>query len=168
MSTLSDRLNAALTGPPRLSQADLARACGVKPPSVSDWISGKTKRLSGSNLLAAARFLGVNPEWLASGKGPREPGPDTSSQSVSLDEQRMREAAQFLEELFHQHGKEFVASERVGLLLAVYSELADVETPNVVAMTMKFGRLIGGANDGKKQAGGAGKAGGSGDRRRAG
>ena len=69
MTTLQDRLRLAMAGPPRVSQAALAKACGVKPPSVSDWLSGKTKRLEGANLLAAARLLRVSPEWLATGKG---------------------------------------------------------------------------------------------------
>ncbi len=66
---LAERLRKALTERPEITQADLARACAIKPPSVSDWLNGKTKRLSGSNLLAAARLLGVRPDWLATGKG---------------------------------------------------------------------------------------------------
>jgi phage repressor protein C with HTH and peptisase S24 domain len=53
-----------------LSQVDLARACGVKPPSVHGWLSGKAKFLRGENLLLAARALNVNQEWLATGAGP--------------------------------------------------------------------------------------------------
>ena len=70
MSTLSERLKIALAGPPRIKQKDLAASCGVKPSSVSDWLSGKTKNMEGSHLLAAARFLKVNPDWLADNKGP--------------------------------------------------------------------------------------------------
>ncbi len=67
---LADRLQRALAERPDVSKADLARACGIKQPSVSDWFNGKTKRLSGSNLLEAARRLRVRPEWLATGMGP--------------------------------------------------------------------------------------------------
>lgn len=52
-----------------VSQADLARACGVKPPSVHGWLSGKAKFLRGENLLKAAAALGVNQQWLATGQG---------------------------------------------------------------------------------------------------
>ena len=52
-----------------LSQADLARACDVKPPSVNGWLSGKAKFLRGENLLKAAAALGVNQKWLATGEG---------------------------------------------------------------------------------------------------
>ncbi|MCX8018395.1 MAG: helix-turn-helix domain-containing protein, partial [Rhodocyclaceae bacterium] len=55
------------------TRAGLARACGVKPPSVSDWLNGRTKRLEGAHLLRAAAFLEVNPEWLATGSGPMQP-----------------------------------------------------------------------------------------------
>lgn len=69
---LKDRLASAMAGPPLVSQAALARACGVKQPSVNDWLSGKTKTIRGGTLLAVARFLKVSPDWLATGKGHRE------------------------------------------------------------------------------------------------
>lgn len=78
MTSLADRLRLAMEGPPRISQAAIARACGIKAPSVTDWLNGRTKRLEGSNLLATARILGVNPEWLANGEGPMRPGPDAT------------------------------------------------------------------------------------------
>ncbi|OOW06636.1 peptidase [Pseudomonas sp. MF6396] len=76
MSTLQERLRQVMAGPPKISQAALARACGIKPPSVNDWISGKTKTIEGQNLLRAAEFLKVTPMWLATGKGAmRKAGP---------------------------------------------------------------------------------------------
>lgn len=71
-STLKDRLSSLLAGMPRGSQAALARACGIRGPSVSAWLSGHTKTLEGENLLNAARFFNVSPEWLATGRGQRE------------------------------------------------------------------------------------------------
>jgi transcriptional regulator with XRE-family HTH domain len=70
MSTLAERLEKAMAGPPKVTPAELARACGVKQPSISDWLSGRTKKLEASNALAAAEFLGVRYWWLAAGKGP--------------------------------------------------------------------------------------------------
>lgn len=55
--------------PKKIKGVDLARAVGVKPPSVSDWLSGKSKTMEGENLLKASKFLGVNPNWLATGNG---------------------------------------------------------------------------------------------------
>ena len=65
VNTLKDRLELAMNGPPKVSQAALARACRVKPPSVNAWLTGDTKRIDGEKLFRAANFLGVNPEWLA-------------------------------------------------------------------------------------------------------
>lgn len=59
-----------MEGPPKKTQAALARPCGVRAPSVNDWISGKTKKIEGENLVNAAAFLGVSASWLATGKGP--------------------------------------------------------------------------------------------------
>lgn len=66
---LADRLITAMERA-GLSQADLARACDVKPPSVNGWLSGKAKFLRGENLLKASAALGVNEKWLATGEGP--------------------------------------------------------------------------------------------------
>jgi len=79
MKTLAERLEIAMAGPPKVRSIDLANACKVKPPSVSDWRSGKTKNLEGMNLLLAAKFLNVSPSWLGSGKGPmRAEAPDSN------------------------------------------------------------------------------------------
>jgi transcriptional regulator with XRE-family HTH domain len=69
-TTLSERLKMAMAGPPKVSGRALAKACGVSPPSVSDWLSGKSKTMEGSNLLASAEFLKIRAKWLADGVGP--------------------------------------------------------------------------------------------------
>ena len=68
MNELSDRLRAAMTSA-GMSQADLARACGVSDPTVSNWLSGKTKSLKASTAIAAAAALHVDVVWLESGRG---------------------------------------------------------------------------------------------------
>lgn len=72
-STLAERLIAAMSGPPKVTSVALSMACGVTPPSVHGWRTGKSKTLEGSNLLAAAKFLGVRSEWLANGIGSKYP-----------------------------------------------------------------------------------------------
>lgn len=72
MNTLAERIKAALSQSGK-TQADLVRATGAKAPSVSNWLSGRTKNLKGNNLVAAAALLGVNTEWLADGVGPQYP-----------------------------------------------------------------------------------------------
>lgn len=82
---LKDRLKRAMAGPPKVTGVALANACHVKPPSVSDWLSGKTKTMEASHLLAAAKFLGVNPSWLSSGVGPMHVTGRPSAKEVPLD-----------------------------------------------------------------------------------
>lgn len=85
MRTLQERLKLAMAGPPKVTQAALARACGVRAPSVNDWISGKTKTIEGENLLIAADYLKVMPMWLATGKGPMRKGSDDGAPPVSKE-----------------------------------------------------------------------------------
>jgi phage repressor protein C with HTH and peptisase S24 domain len=80
---LKDRLDRALREKPGATQAGLAKACGVRAPSVHGWLSGTTKTLKGSSLLAAASYLGVNPLWLESGKGSMRPD-DSNSMSTGI------------------------------------------------------------------------------------
>lgn len=69
MKTLRERITFAKEKA-GISQADLARLCGIKPPSVHGWFSGKTAALKGETLLKAAKALNVRAEWLESGKLP--------------------------------------------------------------------------------------------------
>ncbi len=74
MKTLANRLRYAMEvlPPKKVKGVELARAVGVKPPSVSDWLSGKSKTMEGENLLKVAKYLGISPIWLATGKGEHE------------------------------------------------------------------------------------------------
>jgi phage repressor protein C with HTH and peptisase S24 domain len=68
MSTLSERLSVAIADA-GITKAELARRVGISAPSVNGWFTGKAKFLRGENLLAAARALSVDEDWLATGKG---------------------------------------------------------------------------------------------------
>ena len=68
MSTLSERLEQAMKEA-NVSQSELATYVGIKQPSVNAWISGKTKKIEGMNLIRASECLGISPEWLATGRG---------------------------------------------------------------------------------------------------
>lgn len=78
-TTLAERLHEAMNGKPKRTGAELARACNVKQPSVSDWLSGKSRSMDGSNLIDAAEFLGVNAKWLIKGVGLMRPGSETGA-----------------------------------------------------------------------------------------
>jgi transcriptional regulator with XRE-family HTH domain len=72
MELLKDRLRWAMDNAgQKVTQAALAKVCKVTPTSVNDWLSGKSKSIKGAPLLAASRYLNVNPEWLSIGKGRR-------------------------------------------------------------------------------------------------
>lgn len=79
--TLADRLIAAMARA-NISQAELARRCGVSAPSVNGWLSGRAKFLRGENLLSAALALGVNQQWLANGEGPMLPSEQRSQNKL--------------------------------------------------------------------------------------
>lgn len=68
MNTLADRLTTAIAAA-GISKAELARRVGISAPSVNGWFTGKAKFLRGENLLAAAKALGVDEDWLATGRG---------------------------------------------------------------------------------------------------
>lgn len=69
MSSLAERLRLAFDRRPEASQAELARYCGVKQPSVNDWLSGKTKSMKAEPLRRAAIYFGCDPYWLSTGHG---------------------------------------------------------------------------------------------------
>lgn len=69
MQTLAERLQSALDRNSSLSQADLARACGISSASVSNWFTGETKSLRGKNARAAAAYLNCSRDWLETGIG---------------------------------------------------------------------------------------------------
>lgn len=65
--SLTDRLRQSLQRA-GLKQADLAAAVGISRGAVSLWFNGSTGSISGDNLTRAARALGVDTHWLATGE----------------------------------------------------------------------------------------------------
>jgi transcriptional regulator with XRE-family HTH domain len=66
---LNERLKLAMRDP-KVTGTALSKACKVSTATVSEWLSGEIKEIKSTNLLAAAKFLNISPEWLASGVGP--------------------------------------------------------------------------------------------------
>lgn len=112
--SISERLRAAMSAS-GVSQAELARRCGVKPPSVSGWLSAKAKFLRAENLLAAAKVLGVSEQWLATGAGDMhvdhiKPGSDQElSDNMILVDSDMHRWLALREDLGRDDIEEFVA-----------------------------------------------------------
>lgn len=84
MTSLSERLNSALAEAkvkkPYLSKSGLAKHCGVRPSTVTDWFNGTTKTMNARCGLLAAEYLSVSSVWLVSGEG------DRVSQNVKIVE----------------------------------------------------------------------------------
>lgn len=59
----------AMDRKPGVRNADLARACKVSTPSVTNWLNGRTKTLKQDSARLAAAFLGCDQNWLAEGVG---------------------------------------------------------------------------------------------------
>lgn len=59
-------------------QVDIAKLCGVKPPSVYEWRRGKSTP-SKKNLYTIAVAASVSVEWLETGRGPKHPEPPRGS-----------------------------------------------------------------------------------------
>lgn len=72
MNTLASRLKIALKES-GAKKTDLWKACGITSGAVTQWFDGTTQQLEGKNLIAAAKVLKVNPNWLATGKGMQAP-----------------------------------------------------------------------------------------------
>lgn len=74
VSTLKSRLEEAMKTRPEVRQVDLARACGIKPPSVDGWFTGKAKTMNSACVFPAADLLRVNARWLCTGQGRKDAG----------------------------------------------------------------------------------------------
>jgi transcriptional regulator with XRE-family HTH domain len=79
VKTLADRVTAARVEL-NLSQAALATKAKVSPGTIGNIEAGSRK--NPRELLAIARALKVEPEWLKSGKGPRYAGSDRSESAA--------------------------------------------------------------------------------------
>ena len=69
MLPLSERLRLALDRRPDLSVAEFARQIGVKPPSVFQWLNGRSRTMRADSSRKAAAVLGCRREWLETGRG---------------------------------------------------------------------------------------------------
>lgn len=74
LMSLAERFKEAMKEcSPPMTKAALARAAVVKKATVTSWLDGTTKTLSGEVLLRAAGALNVTPQWLQAGQLPKRP-----------------------------------------------------------------------------------------------
>jgi len=101
MSTLADRVKLAMAEK-GCTLTELAAAAGVRPPSVSDWINGKTRSLKSAPAWRASKFLGVEHQWLTEGIGTMRKNVEHKlSGNVSTLVHRVAEPNQDERELLH-------------------------------------------------------------------
>jgi transcriptional regulator with XRE-family HTH domain len=141
-NTLKDRLSVAMRDA-SVTAAELARACKIRPPSVSDWLSGETKSISGKNLLAASKRLGVTPEWLSTGQGPRDAtdtGITDSSQTVRLDPDIIQGVARAMQDTAEELKVSLGIKETVELFSELYGRVGDsgITTADVVWLVRRL------------------------------
>jgi transcriptional regulator with XRE-family HTH domain len=141
-TTLAERLAQAMReATPPVSQADLARACGIKPPSVHAWLSGKAKDIRGDNAVKAARKLGITVEWLTTGRGPMRPYPaqgagqvstvgerraamEGTSQYGSVDARILEDAEAWAQIFETASGRPYSRREKTELMSRVYAQIS--------------------------------------------
>ena len=72
MKTVIDRLREVLDARPDIREIDIARACGIRPPSINGWFKGKATTIRSIYVFPLADLLGINARWLCTGKGRKE------------------------------------------------------------------------------------------------
>lgn len=152
VTTLKERLEKALSENKSLSKAGLARSCGIRPPSVSNWFDGRTKNLVGANLLRAAHYLGVSPEWLATGKPPMRPRAgeeqhlsapdDDGSHAARLDPEIVRNTYQLLRNTYKDGKRKYKIETEPDLFAEVYERLARIKGKSPQAELISIGQII--------------------------
>lgn len=65
-------------------RAKLAKACGISVQAVGQVLLGKSKAFSADSSARAARFLRVDPYWLATGEGEPRPADKLSDEAMDF------------------------------------------------------------------------------------
>jgi transcriptional regulator with XRE-family HTH domain len=68
--TLAERVKEAIESS-AVGVAAVAKACGVSPQAVYQWMSGEVLQISGENLVELAEVTGFEARWIARELGPR-------------------------------------------------------------------------------------------------
>lgn len=148
-----------------LTQDGLGKAVGVSQQAIQKLESGKAE--SSRRLTQIAVACGVRPEWLANESGAMVApqlkvkeevsayqGPAQShSQPLTLDHDKLRAATEYLETQFKKRRREFISSQQIPIITAVYDFLLRTPTANTVALNKQFAQLIGDVDERERKAG---------------
>lgn len=87
MTTLSER--ARILVDMAGSVTALANIAGIRPPSISDWLNGKTKSIKGPPAARITKHFDLNPVWVTDGIGAMRssllPSSDTQASSLKAE-----------------------------------------------------------------------------------
>lgn len=153
-----------------VTQAELAKRVQLSQQAIQKLESGKSE--SSRRLTEIAVACGVRPEWLSNESGsmlatqvqvkdegaPYQAAPQSRSQTLTLDADKLRIATEYLETQFSKRRREFVPSQQISLITEVYAFLLRTPTANTVALNRKFAQLIGDGNERERTAGGTEQA----------
>jgi transcriptional regulator with XRE-family HTH domain len=126
------------------NQSELAKACGIKEPSVSGWFgkgSRPTRMISGDNLVSVAKFLGLTPEWIITGKG-KKSASDQGSQSVRLDPLMIAETHRALREVYEEEGRVYRIEAEPARFMRVYELRASMSNTPSQEEWVQFGMKL--------------------------
>lgn len=74
-------------------------------------------------------------------------GADVGSQALGLDQEKLLTSIQFVQQQFDAWRKEFVATERIALITAVYDELSRTTSPNWIELSQWLADQVMGESD---------------------
>jgi hypothetical protein len=137
----AQRISDLLAADPQKTASGLARACGIKPGSVSGWFGGgkPTKMISGDNLISAAEYLGTTPEYIMTGRNPSQL---SQSQPAELDLEMLKSAIVSVKEALRDIGLELEAFIAAPMIAYAYAER--IKLPRTMTKTeyRAFDRMV--------------------------
>lgn len=132
------------------SENEIGNATGVGQTWLNRYLSGEIKKGNESKLVALARYFEVPVARLVY-EDLTGTAPAPASQPAGLDAPTLLRTLDFLDELFREHGKTFVAAEQVELVTAVYDELMTAPDTKPVRLTVKYGKALEGGDEGQRE-----------------
>lgn len=125
-----------------LTKTGLAKACGKAQPSISQWFNDNdskpaTQMIMADNLIAAARYLGVTPEWIMTGADWFNRSAE-ASQPVRIEVSKITETAKILGRLFERRGARFDIEEDADIFSEVYALLDQMPSNPSQDATVEF------------------------------
>jgi transcriptional regulator with XRE-family HTH domain len=133
-----------------IARGDLARAIGLSYTGLSDLELGKAKNTTKLHRLASE--LGVDVQWLETGKGspePRQPAPESVSRPVRLDADIVRGVARAMQEVFDALHYQCSVTDTIAIFAELYDRVSasGIATADVVWLARRVEQ--GAANAGR-------------------